>query len=85
MDNSLSLKIGQEYEVTKSFVDYDGILHPEGETWIYKGTKFLAYDDGLTLYVSKENQMLGYRLQWRKDSQSFIIENFKEYVKLRIK
>lgn len=80
MDNSLNLIFGQEYLVVKPFVDYDGFIHGIGETWIYQGTGFLPYDDGLTLHVLKDNMAVVYRLQWRKEAQADIIENFKDYV-----
>jgi Domain of unknown function (DUF3601) len=80
MDNRLNLIIGQEYLVTKPFVDYDGITHGVGETWTYQGTNFHPYEDGLTLYVLIDNKAVVYRFQWRKDAQAEIIENFKDYV-----
>lgn len=81
MDNSLNLIPGKDYRVIKSFTDYDGIVHGTGETWTYLGTHFLPYDDGLTLHVSIGNRAAVYRLQWRKEEQAHIIENFRDYVK----
>lgn len=80
MDNSLKLIIGQEYKVVKAFVDFDGIIHAVGETWTYVGTNFLPYDDGLTLHVLSNGNAVVYRLQWRKEEQADIIENFTNYV-----
>lgn len=80
MDNNLKLIPGQEYLVIKPFVDYDGIVHGAGEIWTYLGTNFLPYDDGLTLHVLINNSAVVYRLQWRKEEQAEIIENFNEYV-----
>lgn len=71
---------GQQYRVTKSFVDYDKQVHPLGETWIFSGTNFLPYDDGLTLHVIQDNKQLMYRLQWRNEEQTDIIENFTDFV-----
>lgn len=82
MDNSLKLIPGQEYLVTKPFVDYDGIVHGVGEIWTYRGTSFLPYDDGLTLHVTNNGKEEVYRLQWRKEAQAEIIENFNGYVEL---
>ena len=80
MDNSLRLKQGQRYVVTKAFVDYDKIVHPIGEEWIYLGTNFLPYEDGLTLHVVEGGVSRDYRLQWRSEQQAKIIENFNTYV-----
>lgn len=81
MNNSLKLTSGKEYIVIKSFVDYDGIIHNKGETWTFLETNFLPYENGLTLHVIQNNQKVVYRLQWRKEAQAEVIENFKEYVK----
>lgn len=80
MDNSLNLIPGQEYLVIKPFIDYDGIVHGVGEIWTYQGTNFLPYDDGLTLHVLVNDTTAVYRLQWRKEAQADIIENFNKYV-----
>lgn len=80
MDNILNLIPGQQYLVIKPFADYDGIVHGVGETWTYQGTNFIPYDDGLTLHVLVNNSSIVYRLQWRKEAQSEIIENFSQYV-----
>ena len=83
MNNVLKLDIGLQYQVIKPFTDYDGILHNIGETWTYLGTNFLPYEDGLTLHVLIDNIEVVYRLQWRKEEQAEIIENFQEYVEVR--
>ena len=80
MDNTLNLIPGQQYAVIKSFTDFDGIVHKVGETWIYQGTHFLPYDDGLTLHVIVNNKETVYRLQWREEEQGQIIEHFNGYV-----
>jgi hypothetical protein len=80
MSNSLHLVPGKKYKVIKEFTDYDSLVHPIGETWIFEETHFLPYDDGLTLHVKKDTTQLVYRLQWRKEQQAGIIENFHTYV-----
>ena len=82
MGNSLNLIIGKNYRVRKSFVDFDRITHKEGECWIYEGTNFLPYDDGLTLHVLENSRQVVYRLQWRKEEQADIIERFNDYVEI---
>ena len=80
MNNSLNLVPGKQYIVVRSFTDYDGLIHEIGESWTYQGTNFLPYEDGLTLHVLHNNNPIVYRLQWRRDAQAEIIENFREYV-----
>ncbi|MGI4872987.1 MAG: DUF3601 domain-containing protein [Janthinobacterium lividum] len=70
----------QRYQVVREFVDYDGIRHPVGETWVFEGTNFLPYEDGLTLHVSLHGLPQVYRLQWRLEEQAAIIEDFTDYV-----
>lgn len=84
MDNHLKLISGQKYRVVKTFADYDNFIHEIGETWIYLGTHFVPYYDGLTLHVmtpDRSKEMV-YRFQWDRQQQSEIIENFNEYVEL---
>lgn len=80
MDNSLHLTPGKDYTVIKQFIDHDSIVHEIGETWTYQGTNFVPYDEGLTLHVVINNEPIVYRLQWTKEAQATIIENFKKYV-----
>lgn len=83
MANPLNLIPGQKYSVIKAFSDYDKIIHAVGETWTFRGTNFLPYEDGLTLFVSIENfdKELSYRFQWRNEEQAYLINNFSEFVK----
>jgi hypothetical protein len=78
--NIPTLEQEQPYKVIKEFIDYDKDVHAVGETWIYKGTAFLPYEDGLSLFVSKNDSLIMYRLQWRKEEQADVIDNFKDYV-----
>lgn len=80
MDNTLQLIPGKSYSVIKRFVDYDGMEHAPGETWVYRGTNFLPYEDGLTLHVEVNGVAAVYRLQWRPEKQGDIIDHFREYV-----
>lgn len=80
MDNSVRLIPGQLYKVTKQFIDFDRISHDPGETWVYQGTHFLPYDDGLTLHVLLNGKEVVFRLQWREEEQGPIIDHFSEYV-----
>lgn len=83
MSNPLHLIPGGKYRVCKLFIDYDKCAHPVGEIWTFLETHFLPYEDGLILHVMLESGTQAvYRLQWRKDEQAHIIEQFANYVSL---
>lgn len=68
------------YRVTAEFKDYDGIIHPIGETWKFTGKNFLPYEDGLSMFVERDDKIIHIRMQWRAETQGEIINNFSEYV-----
>ncbi len=76
MNNSLDLILEQEYSVIKPFVDYEGIVHVVREIWIYEGTNFLPYEDGLGDY--RDYDFVRYYL-W----SNFIIINHNDHKDLR--
>ena len=84
MSNPLHLTPQKKYKVIKSFKDYDGTVHPIGETWTFVGTNFVPYEDGLSVNIILENSTreTSYRLQWRAEEQGEIIEHFGEYVEM---
>lgn len=67
---------GRTYKVVRPFSDYDGIAHPEGETFLFKGYNFLPYEDGLTL-IGEPSSL---RLQWRPEAQGEIINSLADYI-----
>jgi hypothetical protein len=69
---------GSTYVVARDFGDFDGNLHPKGETWTYLGHSYFPYDAGLTLLISPGGSI---RLQWQPESQGAIIDNLESYVK----
>jgi hypothetical protein len=71
---------GQTYRVIKTFTDYDGTVHPVGESWRFVKKSFLPYEDGLSLFVERNKQNVQFRLQWRAESQGQIIDNFSDFV-----
>jgi hypothetical protein len=75
-----NLAPGSIYQVKRPFTDYDGVLHPVGETWRFLEKGFLPAEDGLTLHVEQDGQQWFIRLQWRKETQAEIIEHFSDYV-----
>ncbi len=74
------LEPGKTYQVISTFKDYDGIIHPIGESWRFVKKSFLPYEDGLTLFVEKDGQEVWIRLQWRPEMQGQLIDNFHEFV-----
>lgn len=80
MENHLNLVKGASYQVIKSFTDYDNNIHQVGEVWIYLGTNYHFYDNGLTLYVIENNENKVYRLQDRDFAQQEVINNFNDYI-----
>ncbi len=74
------LEPGKTYRVIASFKDYDGIIHPIGESWRFVKKDFLPYEDGLSLFVEKDEKTIQLRLQWRPETQGQIIDKFFEYV-----
>jgi hypothetical protein len=75
------LRPGQRYRVTRTFVDFDGDEHPEGESWIFLGHNYLPAEDGLSLFVSLDGEHSWHiRMQWLETEQGTILENLEDYV-----
>lgn len=75
------LQPGRSYEVRESFVDYDGIEHPVGESWRFLGSSFLPYDDGLSLFVSLDGRDEWHiRLQDRPTEQASVVRRLGDHV-----
>jgi hypothetical protein len=74
------LKAGSVYQVVKDFRDYDKEPHTAGETWIFIGSNFVPYDDGLSLFASIDGVDQQIRLQWRPEEQAEIIDNLEAYL-----
>jgi hypothetical protein len=77
---AVDMVIGKGYRVVKPFTDFDGAIHDSGERWIFTGKNFLPYDDGLTVYVKRDDRDHTFRMQWRDDAQGDVISNFSDYV-----
>ncbi len=71
---------GKTYRVVAAFKDYDGIIHPIGESWRLLKKSFLPYEDGLSLFVEMNGQEIQIRLQWRTESQGELIDGFSNFV-----
>ncbi|MGX9238891.1 DUF3601 domain-containing protein [Pantoea ananatis] len=50
------LKQGERYIVSRPFTDYDGVNHPIGEQWRFLGYNYVPKHDGLSLFVSFDDQ-----------------------------
>lgn len=78
---SVLLKPGTRYRVILEFRDYDGVQHPVGEEWVFRGYNIFPYDDGHTLFVEFSSGNEGeIRLQWHRKSQAHILESLERYV-----
>ena len=71
---------GDYVKVIKAFKDYDGFTHPIGEKWYFACVYFLPYEDGYTLFISKDKiNISNIFLQDREETQKEICCNLKEY------
>ena len=70
------------YTIVQPFTDYDGDVHPAGETWVYRGCSFYPYEDGLSLFVSLNDEDEWHiRMQWRPEEQGDILDDLKTYIR----
>ena len=75
------LKTGRRYRVVKAFTDFDRDEHPAGETWRFEGHSFLPYDDGLSLFVSPDEDRLRHvRMRWTPEDQGEVIDHLEAYI-----
>jgi hypothetical protein len=78
-----AMVVGERYVVAMSFADFDGDVHPVGESWTFLGAAFLPYEDGQSLFVSLDGKREWHiRLQWRTEEQAKILDHFEKYVQL---
>ena len=76
------LRVGRRYEVIRAFTDFDGRLHPVGETWWFRSDTFLPYDDGLSFFVSVDGvKEIQVRMRWIPGDQGDILDHFRAYVR----
>ena len=74
---------GDYIKVIKDFKDYYGFTHQEGEEFYFACAYFLPYEDGYTLYISKDKiNINAIYLQDRAESQREICYNLKEYFEI---
>ena len=70
-------------KVTKTFKDYYGFTHFVGEKWYFSCAYFLPYEDGYTLYISKNKLNISpIYLQNREGTQGEICSHPEEYFEI---
>ncbi|NTS66186.1 DUF3601 domain-containing protein [Sphingomonas sp. HHU CXW] len=75
------LEPGRAYHVVHPFTDHDGITHPVGETWTFRGATLLPHEDGLSLHVTTPaGAARQIRLQQSPEAQGHIADALFEYV-----
>jgi len=82
MNSIYKLEKGKQYRVTKEFTDYDFTCHAVGETWEFTEIDYVAYHDGLSLFVIENGHRTQYRFQNIPEEQQHLIETFMDYVEL---
>ena len=74
---------GDYVEVIKEFKDYYGFTHQVGEKFYFACVYFLPYEDGYTLFISKDKiNISNIFLQNREETQKEICYNLKEYFEI---
>ena len=73
---------GRVYRVKTAFTDFDGHLHPVGETWRFVLKHFQPHDDGLALIIEQASGQSTVRLEWLPQTQAGLIEHFSDFVEL---
>ena len=74
---------GDYIKVIKDFKDYYGFTHQAGEEFYFACAFFLPYEDGYTLYISKDKiNIKDIYLQDRPETQREICYNLKKYFEI---
>ena len=74
---------GDYIKVIKDFKDYYGFTHQAGEKFYFACVYFLPYEDGYTLYISKDKiNIKAIYLQDRPETQREICYNLKKYFEI---
>ena len=74
---------GDYIKVIKDFKDYYGFTHQEGEKFYFACAYFLPYEDGYTLYISKNKiDISAIYLQNREETQKNLCSHPEEYFEI---
>jgi hypothetical protein len=77
------LHAGDYVQVVKTFKDYYGFTHQAGEKFYFACAYFLPYEDGYTLFASKDKiNIFSIFLQNRPETQGNICRNLKDYFEI---
>ena len=77
------LHAGDYVQVVKTFKDYYGFTHQTGEKFYFACAYFLPYEDGYTLFASKDKiNIFSIFLQNRPETQGNICRNLKDYFEI---
>ena len=77
------LHAGDYVQVVKTFIDYYGFTHQAGEKFYFACAYFLPYEDGYTLFASKDKiNIFSIFLQNRPETQGNICRNLKDYFEI---
>ena len=72
---------GWRYRIVRGFRDHDGIEHAPGECWRFDRYTFLPYEDGLSLFVTRDDGGAEQiRLQTRPEAEGSIAQALEEYL-----
>lgn len=72
---------GWRYRIVRGFRDHDGIEHAPGECWRFERHTFLPYEDGLSLFVTREDGGAAQiRLQTRPEAEGPIAQALEKYL-----
>ncbi len=72
---------GRRYVVLRAFRDYDGDMHAPGEAWVFLGSAFLPYEEGLSLFVSLDGKQEWHiRMQRLEQEQGPVLDAWEEFV-----
>lgn len=74
------LKPGRAYVVIRAFVDFDNERYEVGERWIFRGSGFLPYDDGLSLFAEIDGRERQVRMRWMDGDQGEIVDRLDEHL-----
>lgn len=75
------LTAGKTYRVIKEFSDYDRNVHAVGEQWMFLGSSFVPYHDGLSWFVTFDGrQERQIRMQWIPEEQGPVIDALRQYI-----
>jgi len=77
------LHAGDYVRVVKTFKDYYDFTHQAGEKFYFACAYFLPYEDGYTLFASKDKiNIFSIFLQNRPETQGNICRNLKDYFEI---